>query len=70
MTGAGQGPAARRTSHAYIPARHNADLIRVTGERAMGSSTGVGDRLAEPFRPAELKFKPQCVKGDRALAVG
>jgi hypothetical protein len=29
----------------------------------------IQDRLAAPFDPAEVKFKPQAVKGERALAI-
>lgn len=29
----------------------------------------LADRLAEPFEVREVKFKPQSVKGNRALAM-
>ncbi len=31
--------------------------------------TTLSDRLAEPFEPREVKFKPQMVKGNKALAI-
>jgi len=30
----------------------------------------IAERLAEPFEPREVKWKPQSVKGNRALAIG
>jgi hypothetical protein len=29
----------------------------------------IAERLAEPFEPGEIKWKPQAVKGERALAI-
>ena len=35
----------------------------------MSSEPSVGERLAEPFDPADVKWKPQQIKGNRALAL-
>jgi hypothetical protein len=40
------------------------------GEQAGVDVNAIAQALAAPFDPAEVKFKPQTVSGNRALAVG
>jgi hypothetical protein len=46
---------------------HAGDVATLPAPTVVAPS--VADLLREPFAPEELKFKPQVVKGDRALAV-
>ncbi len=47
-------------------AKSETKMVAVTGE---GDVNQIAQALAAPFDPAEVKFKPQAVSGNRALAV-
>jgi hypothetical protein len=47
-------------------AKSETKMVAVTGE---GDVNQIAQALAAPFDPAEVKFKPQAVSGNRALAI-